>query len=85
VVVGYSSLAAIEATEEKMRGDEAFRKGAEAFYSMPGLPYQRISRSWLRVFDTMPLIEVPPTEGIIPACLRAARLRVQHHCLAAAR
>ncbi|MCW5980426.1 MAG: NIPSNAP family protein [Bryobacteraceae bacterium] len=63
VVSSYPDLASIDALEQKLMADREFRKAAEAYNSMPGLGYQRAERSLLRGFDSMPNIEVPPTEG----------------------
>lgn len=63
VVAAYPDLASIDTLEQKLMEDKEFRKSAEAFNSMPGLSYQRAERSLLRAFETMPKIEVPPTEG----------------------
>jgi hypothetical protein len=62
-LVSYPSLADLEAGIEKLAQDADYQKRAEAYYSAPGLAYQRFHSSLLRAFDSMPAIEPPPTAG----------------------
>lgn len=63
VLVSYASLADMEAAMDKLAQDEEYRNRAEAYYSAPGLAYQRLHSSLLRAFDSMPAVEIPPTAG----------------------
>ena len=59
LLTGYPSLAAWE----KLGADSEFVKQVEAFNAQPGLNYIRMESSLLRGFDSMPSIEVPPTDA----------------------
>ena len=63
VVTSYPTLSAMESVAQKMAADKEYIEAARKFYSAPGLPFQRMECSLLRGFDSMPNIEVPPTEG----------------------
>ena len=60
VLTSYKSLADMDVVRGRLRGDEELRKAAEAYYGRPGLVYQRIERSLLEGFETVPGIEVAP-------------------------
>ncbi len=62
-LVSYPSLAGLEEAIDKLAQDPEYQKRAEAYYSAPGLAYQRLHSSLLRAFDSMPAIEAPPTAG----------------------
>jgi hypothetical protein len=62
LLTGYPSLAAWE----KLGADSEFVKQVEAFNAQPGLNYMRMESSLLRGFDSMPSIEVPPTDAKRP-------------------
>jgi len=62
LLTGYPSLAAWE----KLGADGEFVKQVEAFNAHPGLNYMRMESSLLRGFDSMPSIEVPPTDAKRP-------------------
>jgi hypothetical protein len=59
VLSSYPSLAAMEASREKLAEDSEFQK-ALAGYDAGELPYSRMESSLLRTFDSMPAVEVPP-------------------------
>jgi hypothetical protein len=67
VVSQYASMAAYETAVEKVlsggASDKELAKERESAYSTPGLNYVRMEVSLLRGFDSMPAIELPPTEG----------------------
>jgi hypothetical protein len=69
MLFGYPSLAGMEAAREKLNADKEYAKQTEAFNALAGLSYMRYESSLLRCFDSMPSIEVPPTEP-----KRAARI-----------
>lgn len=62
-LASFPSLAALEEAWTRMDSDKAYQKDLEAYAALPGLGYMRMERSLLRGFDSMPDIEVPPTEG----------------------
>jgi hypothetical protein len=66
LINSYPSLAAMEATIEKLQADKEFVAGLEALYARPGLPYQRIDTTLLRCPDWMPVLEVPPARADKP-------------------
>ncbi len=61
-LTAFPSLAGIDAAQEKLAADKEFLKGLEAFNAQPGLSYMRLESSLLRGFDSMPGIEVPPSD-----------------------
>ena len=61
-VIPHRSLAAMEEDQQKLAADQDFLKDAAAFDALPGLNYVRAESSLLYGFDTMPGIEVPPTD-----------------------
>ncbi|MBI4873418.1 MAG: NIPSNAP family protein [Acidobacteria bacterium] len=67
LLMGFPSLAGMEAAREKLEADKEYAKQLEAFHALPGLSYMRMENSLLRGFDSMPSIEVPPTEAKRPA------------------
>jgi hypothetical protein len=62
----YPSMAALEATLDKIKADKDYAKDREAFHS-GALPYIRQEASLLRCFDTVPKIEVPAGDAKRPA------------------
>jgi hypothetical protein len=69
----YPSLAAMEASMEKLAADSEFQKAQDEYNAQePG--YQRMESSLLRAFDGAPAIEVPATEPGRPP--RVFELRV---------
>jgi len=61
-LAGHASLTAMEAAERKLSADKGYQQALEAYQAVPGLAYQRIEKSLLRGFDSMPGIETPPVE-----------------------
>ena len=68
VMSGYSSLAAMETSLEKLGADAEYRKASDEFNATRDLPYVRVESTLLRCFDSVPAIEVGPA-----AAGRAAR------------
>jgi hypothetical protein len=62
MVSSHSSLAALEASSAKLMADKEYLKALEAFSNAPGLGYLRMETSLLRAFNSMPQIEVPPSD-----------------------
>ena len=62
LVNSYGSLAAMEAIQSKSSEDKEFMQALDAYYSRPGLGYERVKVSLLRAIDSMPKIEPPPIE-----------------------
>ena len=58
----YPSLAAMEASTQKLAEDKLFQKALDEYYAKPGLSYVRVESTLLRGFDSMPAIEAPPLE-----------------------
>lgn len=64
VLAGYPSLAAMQASLEKLETDPDYQKGLEEFCSNADLAYVRIESSLFRCFPSMPAIEAgSPPEG----------------------
>jgi hypothetical protein len=59
-ILSHQSFAQFEQTHAKLMADDAFRTASEAFFSGPGLPFQRMETQLLRAFRGFPAIEVPP-------------------------
>jgi len=59
-ILSHPSMAQFEQTHAKLMADEAFRSASEAFFSGPGLPFQRMETQLLRAFSSFPSIEIPP-------------------------
>lgn len=59
MINSYPSLAAMEELSGKVSQDKEFQKALDAFYAMPGLPYQRIDTVLLRCPDWMPALQTP--------------------------
>jgi len=53
----------MEAAREKLNEDKEYLKQTDTFNAQPGLGYMRMENSLLRGFDSMPSIEVPPTDS----------------------
>jgi NIPSNAP len=62
-LASYPSLTAMEIAMDKMAADKEFQKGFSEYNSMSELSYMRMESSVLRAFDTIPGIEVPPSEA----------------------
>lgn len=62
VLTSYPSLAAYDDFLSALSGDAEFREAAASYYSEPTLGFQRVESSLFRAFDSVPNIEVPPTE-----------------------
>lgn len=62
-LIGFPSLAGMEAAREKLLADAEYAKQLEAFNAQPGLNYMRMESSLLRGFDSMPSIEIPPGDA----------------------
>jgi len=63
MLIGFPSLAGMEAAREKLNEDKEYLKQTDTFNAQPGLGYMRMENSLLRGFDSMPSIEVPPTDS----------------------
>jgi hypothetical protein len=74
MVASFPSLAAMETSREKLNADPEYQRAREAFSSGRELNYMRMESSLLRGFDSMPVIEVPPTAGNRPP--RVFELRI---------
>jgi hypothetical protein len=61
VVSGHLSLAAMQASMDKMAADAVYRKGLADFDANPELPYVRVESTLLRCFDSVPAIETGPS------------------------
>jgi hypothetical protein len=62
-LTSHPSIAAMETAMEKMAADKEFQKGFGEYNSMSELSYIRMENSLLRAFDSIPGIEVPPTDA----------------------
>jgi len=62
-LASYSSISAMETAMEKMAADKEFQKGAAEFNAAGELSYIRMENSLLRAFDSIPGIEVPPSDA----------------------
>jgi NIPSNAP len=58
VVVSYPSLAAMEETRSKVNADADYLKGTAELLGAPGLPYERIENSIVRMQPWMPSLSV---------------------------
>ena len=74
LVTSYPSLAALETGIGKLEADAEFRNARDAYNGKPGLGYVRMSTTLLKAFDSMPVIEVPPTGDKRP--LRVFEVRI---------
>ena len=61
VVASYPGLAGYESVLGKIAQDKEFGEAAAAYYNMAGLGFQRVEKSLLLGFETVPDIEAPPT------------------------
>lgn len=61
-LVSYPSLSGMEAALDKMASDKDFQRGFDEYNSMTELSYIRMESCLLRAFDTMPVIEAPPSD-----------------------
>jgi hypothetical protein len=62
-LTSFASLAAYEATQEKVAADRAYQKELLAADSASGLEYGRVEVTLLRAFSSMPSVEIPPAEA----------------------
>jgi hypothetical protein len=69
VLASYAGLAAMEQVQGKLAADAEYQKALDAYNALPGLNYERMESSLLRVFDGYPNVVPPPNDG-----KRAARL-----------
>jgi hypothetical protein len=67
VVTSYPSLAALGTTQNKLYGDKEFVKAWDDYNTMDELPFERVEISLLRGFNTVPDIEMPPSDPNKPA------------------
>ncbi len=65
----YPSLSAMETARAKLAADKDFEKGWDTYNNIAEPSYVRMESSLLRAFDSMPALEVPPTDA-----KRAARV-----------
>lgn len=59
----FAGLAGYEQVRTKLTADAEFTNAMQAFYSQPGLPYQRVESQLCQAFASMPQIEVPSVES----------------------
>jgi hypothetical protein len=62
-VTSFPDFATIDSVMAKLAVDADYQKSRDAMLAASPVPYVRMESSLLRGFDTMPGIEVPPTEG----------------------
>lgn len=62
-VTSFPSLSSYEGALNKLKGDSDYQKGLTSFNSGPNPAYVRMESALLRAFDSIPQLEVPPTEG----------------------
>ncbi len=62
-LTSYPSLAAMATAMEKMAADKSFQKGFDEYNSTRELSFIRMESSLLRAFDSIPSIEVPPSNA----------------------
>ncbi len=74
VVASYPSLAAMEQIQGKLGKDSELREAAMEYYGMEGLGFQRVEKSLLRGFESVPDIAVPRTDENRPS--RIFELRI---------
>lgn len=64
VLSGYPSLAAMQASLEKLEADGEYQKALEEYCGAPDLPYVRVESALFRCFPSLPSIEAgTPAEG----------------------
>jgi hypothetical protein len=61
VASGYPSLAAMQASMDKLAADAEYQKALAAYTANPDLAYVRMESTLFRCFDAVPAIEVGPT------------------------
>jgi hypothetical protein len=66
-LLSYPSLAGMDAALAKLAADKEYASASEEYNAVGELNFMRMESSLLRAFDTVPQIEVPPTEGGRPA------------------
>lgn len=66
-VRSYPSLYAMEQAWDKVGADKEYQNAVTAFQGQPGISYVRMETQLLRAFDSIPKIEVPPSEPKRPA------------------
>jgi hypothetical protein len=59
-VTSHPSLAALEASAEKLSADKEFRAAEDEYNSMTELSYMRMDSSLLRAFPSVPTVMTPP-------------------------
>ena len=62
-VASHASLAALEASQDKMAADKEYRAAREAFFGTSHVAYTRVETRLLRAFPGMPSMEIPATDG----------------------
>ena len=62
-LVTYPSFASIDAVHNKFAEDKEFQKGWDAYNTISDPGYVRMESTLLRAFDSMPSLEVPPTDA----------------------
>ena len=66
-LASYPSFDAMGATLEKLAADKEFQKGADEYNNIADPPYVRMESSLLRAFDSVPAVQVAPSEPQRPA------------------
>ncbi len=84
-VAQFPSLAAMEAVREKQSQDTRYRKALETYTGLPTLSYERLESSLLRCFESIPALDVPPTEGRTTSRLFELRMYESNNTLTLAR
>lgn len=59
----FPSLAAMETARAKEAQDKEYIQARDAYNASPARGYERLESSLLRCFETMPNVELPPTDG----------------------
>src|SRR5260370_40094510 len=62
-VTSFPSLSAMESSLDKMAADKEFQKGFAGYNAATELSYIRMENSVLRAFDSIPGIEIPPSDA----------------------
>lgn len=77
LVTSFPSMAAIESATDKVLADKAYVQARTEFDSGP-VPYIRMETSLLKCFDSIPDIEVPPSDSKRPARIFELRTYESH-------
>jgi len=73
-LAAFPSLAAMETARQKEAEDKEYIAARDKYNSLPGLGYVRLESSLLRCFETMPQVDVLPSDSQRPARIFELRM-----------